>query len=58
VGVDAAPIEYPDGSSTEFVEKQLFGTFGKGVLKRSSVGDLSETLEARAREIHITPQRF
>lgn len=56
VGVVADPVEYPDGSNTEAVEKKLLGGFGKGVLKHNSVGVLSETLEAGEYEYHVTVQ--
>ncbi len=56
VGVVADPLEYPVGSNSEAVEKDLLGGFGKGILKHNNIGVLGEALEAEEYEYHVTVQ--
>ena len=50
------PVDYPDGSNTDKVEKKLSAAFGNGLLKLNGEGVLADILAAGEYEYHVTPQ--
>jgi hypothetical protein len=52
IGEDS--VEYPDGSNTDAVKRDLLNGYGRGILKQNGMGVLDETLPSGEYQYHLT----